>query len=119
MHEQKREAVPKHSLPPQEQILSYVGRFINCPYGTPEYASRYFFIKEGGKTSLPEALAALQSVLSAFLMLQRVEVLQKEVPFAQCECGKKKPACVYTGTHAGLDKRCYRQVTIPVDALRS
>ena len=38
---------------------------------------------------MPEALAALWSVLSAFLMLQRVEVLQKEVPFAQCECGKK------------------------------
>ena len=32
-HEQKREAVQKHSLPPQEQILSYMGRFINCPYG--------------------------------------------------------------------------------------
>lgn len=28
----KREAVPKHSLPPQKQILSYMGRFINCPY---------------------------------------------------------------------------------------
>lgn len=38
---------------------------------------------------MPEALAALWSVLSAFLMLQRVEVLQKEVPFAQFECGKK------------------------------
>ena len=38
---------------------------------------------------MPEALAALWSVLSAFLMLQRVEVLQKEVPFVQSECGKK------------------------------
>lgn len=34
-----------------------------------------FFIKEGGKISLPEALAALRPVLLAFLMLQRVEVL--------------------------------------------
>ena len=42
LHEQKREAVPKHSLPPQEQILSYVGRFINCPYGTPEKGCRWF-----------------------------------------------------------------------------
>ena len=31
--------MPKHSLPPQEQILSYMGRFINCPYGTPENVS--------------------------------------------------------------------------------
>lgn len=68
---------------------------------------------------MPEALAALWSVLSAFLMLQRVEVLQKEVPNELSRCGKKKPACVYTGTHAGFNKRCYRQVTIPVDALRS
>ena len=35
-----------------------------------------FFIKEGGKTSLPEALAALRPVLLAFSTLQRVEVLQ-------------------------------------------
>jgi len=42
LHEQKREAVPKHSLPPQEQILSYVGRFINCPYGTPENGTEVF-----------------------------------------------------------------------------
>ena len=48
-----------------------------------------FFIKEGGKTSLPEALAALRSVLSAFLMLQRIEVLQKEVPNELSRCGKK------------------------------
>ena len=47
---------------------------------------------------MPEALAALWSVLSAFLMLQRVEVLQKEVPFAQSECGKKKQ-CVCTQVH--------------------
>ena len=67
---------------------------------------------------MPEALAALRSVLSAFLMLQRVEVLQKEVPFAQSECGKKNQR-VCLCTHAGFDKRCYRQVTIPVDALRS
>lgn len=31
---------------------------------------------------------------------------EKEVPFAQSECGKKKPACVYTGTHAGFDRIC-------------
>ena len=42
LHEQNREAVPKHSLPPQEQILSYMGRFINCPYGTPENCPGYF-----------------------------------------------------------------------------
>lgn len=41
-HEQKREAVPKHSLPPQEQILSYMGRFTNCPYGTPEKGWCFF-----------------------------------------------------------------------------
>ena len=34
--------MPKHSLPPQEQILSYVGRFINCPYGTPENSAKIF-----------------------------------------------------------------------------
>lgn len=38
---------------------------------------------------MPEALAALWSVLSAFLMLQRVEVLQKEVPHELSRCGKK------------------------------
>lgn len=38
---------------------------------------------------MPEALAALRSVLSAFLMLQRVEVLQKEVPHEPSRCGKK------------------------------
>ena len=42
-HKQKREAVPKHSLPPQKQILTYWGRFTNCPYETPENepASRF------------------------------------------------------------------------------
>lgn len=34
--------MPKHSLPPQEQILSYMGRFINCPYGTPENGTGLF-----------------------------------------------------------------------------
>lgn len=28
--------MPKHSLPPQKQILTYWGRFTNCPYETPE-----------------------------------------------------------------------------------
>lgn len=37
----KREAVPKHSLPPQKQILSYMGRFINCPYA-PDTDGRVF-----------------------------------------------------------------------------
>lgn len=45
---------------------------------------------------MPEALAALRSVLSAFLVLQRVEVLQKEVPNELSRCGKKKPPCVHT-----------------------
>lgn len=53
---------------------------------------------------MPEALAALWSVLSAFLMLQRVEVLQKEVPNELSRCGKKKLPCVYTGTHGGFDR---------------
>ena len=44
-HKQKREAVPKHSLPPQEQILSYMGRFINCPYGTPEKSPGCFYVQ--------------------------------------------------------------------------
>lgn len=41
-HEQKREAVPKHSLPPQEQIFTYWGRFTNCPYETPENGTLFF-----------------------------------------------------------------------------
>lgn len=36
--------MPKHSLPPQEQILCYMGRFTNCPYGTPE-KPRSIFLK--------------------------------------------------------------------------
>lgn len=39
----KREAVPKHSLPPQKQILSYMGRFINCPYA-PDTDGGYFCV---------------------------------------------------------------------------
>lgn len=39
----KREAVPKHSLPPQKQILSYMGRFINCPYA-PDTEPQDFFL---------------------------------------------------------------------------
>lgn len=39
----KREAVPKHSLPPQKQILSYMGRFINCPYAPDTETSGVFF----------------------------------------------------------------------------
>lgn len=38
----KREAVPKHSLPPQKQILSYMGRFINCPYAPDTEAPEFF-----------------------------------------------------------------------------
>ena len=38
----KREAVPKHSLPPQKQILSYMGRFINCPYAPDTDGCRGF-----------------------------------------------------------------------------
>ena len=39
----KREAVPKHSLPPQKQILSYMGRFINCPYAPDTEAPLGFY----------------------------------------------------------------------------
>ena len=46
----KREAVPKHSLPPQKQILSYMGRFINCPYAPDTepprlFSARYFAMR--------------------------------------------------------------------------
>lgn len=41
----KREAVPKHSLPPQKQILSYMGRFINCPYA-PDTELSVLFLSE-------------------------------------------------------------------------
>ena len=40
----KREAVPKHGLPPQEQILIYQGRFTNCPYETPENGSGFVYL---------------------------------------------------------------------------
>ena len=40
----KREAVPKHSLPPQKQILSYMGRFINCPYAPDTDGTEVFCI---------------------------------------------------------------------------
>lgn len=46
-HEQKREAVPKHSLPPQEQMLCYMGRFINCPYTPVPHGAVGFFITRG------------------------------------------------------------------------
>lgn len=39
----KREAVPKHSLPPQKQILSYMGRFINCPYAPDTDGWQFLF----------------------------------------------------------------------------
>lgn len=42
----KREAVPKHSLPPQKQILSYMGRFINCPYAPDTDRDRFFAVME-------------------------------------------------------------------------
>lgn len=41
----KREAVPKHSLPPQKQILSYMGRFINCPYAPDTDRGRSFYLR--------------------------------------------------------------------------
>lgn len=44
----KREAVPKHSLPPQKQILSYMGRFINCPYAPDTDGRGAFFVGETG-----------------------------------------------------------------------
>lgn len=43
----KREAVPKHSLPPQKQILSYMGRFINCPYAPDTEAPGIFLPRRG------------------------------------------------------------------------
>ena len=44
----KREAVPKHSLPPQKQILSYMGRFINCPYApdTERYEAFWHAVRD-------------------------------------------------------------------------
>ena len=42
--EQIGKAVPKHSLPPQEQILSYIGRFINCAYETLDKAVVFYYI---------------------------------------------------------------------------
>ncbi len=41
----KREAVPKHSLPPQEQIFTYWGRFTKCPYETVQKSSGFFFYR--------------------------------------------------------------------------
>lgn len=38
----KREAVPEHSLPPQEQILTYWGRFTKCPYETVQKSAGVF-----------------------------------------------------------------------------
>ena len=40
----KREAVPEHSLPPQEQILTYWGRFTKCPYETVQKGSLLFLL---------------------------------------------------------------------------
>lgn len=40
----KREAVPEHSLPPQEQILTYWGRFTKCPYETVQKAGAVLFL---------------------------------------------------------------------------
>lgn len=34
--------MPKHSLPPQKQILTYWGRFTNCPYGNAGESSGLF-----------------------------------------------------------------------------
>lgn len=62
----KREAVPKHSLPPQKQILSYMGRFINCPYA-PDTDVRGFWIIRWCRWVLP-LYAQEQQVLRAFLL---------------------------------------------------
>lgn len=48
----KREAVPKHSLPPQKQILSYMGRFINCPYAPDTDAAQ--FLEARGYSFAPD-----------------------------------------------------------------
>lgn len=61
LHEQNREAVPKHSLPPQEQILSYTGRFINCPYGTSEKRPSPFLYS----SALLSSFGALVSIKNA------------------------------------------------------
>lgn len=53
---------------------------------------------------MPEALAALWSVLSAFLMLQRVEVLQKEVPNELSRRGKKNQrVCIQAHTVVSIE----------------
>ena len=58
----KREAVPKHSLPPQKQILSYMGRFINCPYAPDTEASGFcLFIRGPRRRSL--AMTMIREVL--------------------------------------------------------
>ena len=44
----KREAVPEHSLPPQEQILTYWGRFTKCPYETVQKAPVFFVVRFTG-----------------------------------------------------------------------
>ena len=64
---------------------------------------------------MPEALAALRSVLSAFLMLQRVEVLQKEVPHELSRCGKKyQRVCTQAHTVVSIESD-YQCVTTTVD----
>lgn len=68
----KREAVPKHSLPPQKQILSYMGRFINCPYA-PDTDCRGMFLCAYMRQHLPkkphssfsrEAQSKLQNIVA-------------------------------------------------------
>lgn len=47
---------------------------------------------------MPEALAALWSVLSAFLMLQRVEVLKKRCLLRSVSAVRKTTMCVHRHT---------------------
>lgn len=64
---------------------------------------------------MPEALAALWPVLSAFLMLQRVEVLQTEVPNELSRCGKKNQrVCTQAHTLVSIES-VYQCVTTTVD----
>ena len=78
----KREAVPKHSLPPQKQILSYMGRFINCPYAPDTEGNRAFLLhrdflclhsltEKGGVVMFSAALLLLCQSLFWQLHLER------------------------------------------------
>lgn len=68
----KREAVPKHSLPPQKQILSYMGRFINCPYAPDTEAAGGSFSMQGSTVSAEIADAGSSYIFSGALQPMRV-----------------------------------------------